>query len=243
MEKTGKQYSNNSDYLELAANGDENATEALIKNNYTLVTSVARRFQGRGCDLEDLIQIGMIGMLKAIRSFDVSRGNSFSTYAVPMIMGEIRKFLRDDGLVKVGRKRKQNGYAIMRAGEMFAAEHGREPKLSEIAEMTNLDIRDVTEALEALTPVVSTSSLVGDSDELTIENTSMLSDNSFEAEFEKIALLEAIKCLDPTKQKIVLFRYYRNLSQQETADRLGMTQVKVSREEKKIYALLKEKLT
>ena len=126
---------------------------------------------------------------------------------------------------------------------MFAAEHGREPKLSEIAEMTNLDIRDVTEALEALTPVVSTSSLVGDSDELTIENTSLLSDNSFEAEFEKIALLEAIKCLDPTKQKIVLFRYYRNLSQQETADRLGMTQVKVSREEKKIYALLKEKLT
>lgn len=243
MEKTGKQYLDNSEYLELAANGDEGATEALIKNNYNLVTSVARRFAGRGCDLEDLIQIGLIGMLKAIRSFDISLGNSFSTYAVPMIMGEIRKFLRDDGLIKIGRKRRQNGYTVMRAIEVFSLEHGREPKLSEIAEMTSLDVRDVTEALEATSPVVSTSSMVGGTDELTLENTAMMCDNSFETEFEKMALLEAVKCLDPVKQKIILFRYYKNLSQQETANRLGMTQVKVSREEKKIYTILREKLS
>ncbi len=243
MERTGKQYSNNSDYLEAAANGDEAACEALVRNNYTLVTSVARRFQGRGCELDDLIQIGMIGMIKAIRSFDISRGFSFSTYAVPMIMGEIRKFLRDDGLLKVGRKRKQNIYAVAKAAETFAAENGRDAKLSEIAEITGLDIKDVSEAIEISSPVISTSVLVGENGGLTLENTSVLSDSSFDSEIEKIALLEAVKMLEPTRQKIVMLRFYRNLSQQETAEQLGLTQVKVSREEKKIYAFLKDKLT
>lgn len=243
MERTGKQYSDNAEYLKSAANGDEAACEKLIKNNYTLVTSVARRFLGRGCELEDLIQIGMIGMLKAIRSFDVDRGFSFSTYAVPMIMGEIRKFLRDDGLIKVGRKRKQNAYAVIRASETFAKEHGREAKLSDISEMTGLDIKEVGEALEACAPVVSTSALVGDSDGLTVENTSALSDTSFEKEVEKIALLEAVKLLEPIKRKIIILRYYKNLSQQETAEALGLTQVKISREEKKIYSLLRDIMT
>lgn len=243
MERTGKQYSDNSDYLEAAANGDEAACEALVKNNYSLVASVARRFQGRGCELDDLIQIGMIGMLKAIRSFDISRGFSFSTYAVPMIMGEIRKFLRDDGLVKVGRKRKQNAYAVAKASEKFAVENGREAKISEIAQITGLDVKDVAEAIEISSPIISTSSLVGENGTLALENTAALSDNSFDAEIEKIALLEAVKLLDPTKQKIIMLRYYRNLSQQETAEKLGLTQVKISREEKKIYALLKDKLS
>ncbi|MBR6917018.1 MAG: sigma-70 family RNA polymerase sigma factor, partial [Clostridia bacterium] len=107
MENCPNRFEANEANLVKASRGDDNAVECLIKDNYSLVTSVARRFAGRGCDLEDLIQIGMIGMLKAIKSFDLSRGTAFSTYAVPMIMGEIRKFLRDDGIIKVGRVRKQ----------------------------------------------------------------------------------------------------------------------------------------
>ena len=131
-----KKYENNEINLKKAADGDDNAVESLIRDNYTLVTSIARRFVGRGCDLEDLIQIGVIGMLKAIKSFDTSRGTAFSTYAVPMIMGEIKKFLRDDGLIKVGSVRRQNGYAVMRAKEKFAAENGREAKISELSNLT-----------------------------------------------------------------------------------------------------------
>lgn len=235
-------YKNNEANLRRASGGDESAIEDLIKDNYTLVTAVARRFTGRGCDVEDLIQIGMIGMLKAIRSFDVSRGTAFSTYAVPMIMGEIKKFLRDDGLIKVGRLRKQNGYRVMKAKEMFSLQNGREARLSDISEMTGLTNEEIVEAVESITPVTSLSAVIGDGDELTVENTSAVSENPFEEEVEKMALYEALETLDETWRKIVVFRYFRCMSQQETADRLGLTQVKISREEKKIFKYLRERL-
>ena len=235
-------YKNNEENLRRASDGDECAIEDLIKDNYTLVTAVARRFTGRGCDLEDLIQIGMIGMLKAIRSFDISRGTAFSTYAVPMIMGEIKKFLRDDGIIKVGRLRKQNGYRVMRAKEMFSLQHGREARLSDISEMTGLSNEEIVEAIESITPVTSLSAVIGEGDELTVENTSAVSENPFEEEVEKMALYEALETLDETWRKIIVFRYFRCMSQQETADRLGLTQVKISREEKKIFKYLKERL-
>ncbi len=235
-------YRDNDINLKRAAGGDEYAVEALIKDNYTLVTSIARRFTGRGCDIEDLIQIGMIGMLKAIRSFDISRGTAFSTYAVPMIMGEIKKFLRDDGLIKVGRVRKQNGYRIMRAKETFSAKEGKEARLSDIGEMTGLSREEIIEAIEAVTPVTSLSSVIGDGDDLTVENTSAVSDNPFEKEIEKMALYQVLGTLGDTWKKIILLRYFRNMSQQETAKQLGLTQVKISREEKKIFRYLKEQL-
>jgi len=235
-------YKNNEANLRRASGGDESAIEDLIKDNYTLVTAVARRFTGRGCDVEDLIQIGMIGMLKAIRSFDVSRGTAFSTYAVPMIMGEIKKFLRDDGLIKVGRVRKQNGYRVMKAKEMFSLQNGREARLSDISDLTGLTNEEIVEAIESITPVTSLSAVIGDGDELTVENTSAVSENPFEEEVEKMALYEALETLDETWRKIVIFRYFRCMSQQETADRLGLTQVKISREEKKIFKYLRERL-
>lgn len=242
MEKTGKQYKNNLEYLKSAAEGDEPAMEALIRDNYTLVTSVAKRFTGRGCELEDLIQIGLIGMLKAIRSFDLTRGNAFSTYAVPMIMGEIRKYLRDDGLIKVSRVRKQWGYTVMKAKESFAFENGREPTVSELVEVTGLSEEEISESLDAISPVYSLSALVGDSEELTLENSISVSENPFESEIEKMALMETINKLDPVWRKIIVLRYFKCCSQQETADKLGMTQVKISREEKKIFAYLRELL-
>ncbi len=242
MEKSGKQYKNNLEYLKSAANGDELAMEALIRDNYTLVTSVAKRFIGRGCELEDLIQIGLIGMLKAIRSFDITKGNAFSTYAVPMIMGEIRKFLRDDGLIKVSRIRKQNGYAIIKAKEKYASENGREPTVSELSDMCKLSCEEICEALDAISPVYSLSAVVGDNEGLTLENSLAASENPFESEIERIALLDSINSLEPTWRKIIILRYYKCLSQQETAAKLGMTQVKISREEKKIFAYLRDKL-
>jgi len=240
MDIGAKKYENNELNLRKAASGDENAVETLINDNYSLVISIARRFVGRGCELEDLIQIGLMGMLKAIRSFDVSRGNAFSTYAVPMIMGEIKKFLRDDGLIKVGRIRKQNGYMIMRAKEKFSIETGRDAKVSDISEMTGLTDEEITEALEAISPVTSLSTMVGDSEELTVENTSAVSENPFESEIEKMALYESLNRLDATWRKIIVLRYFKCLSQQETAERLGMTQVKISREEKKIFAHMRK---
>ena len=240
--ETSKRYENNEWNLTLAARGDENAVERLIKDNYTLVTSIAHRFLGRGCEYEDLIQIGMIGMLKAIRSFDLSRGTAFSTYAVPMIMGEIKKYLRDDGIIKVGRVRKQNAFIVMRAKEKYRSEHFREAKLSDISEATGLSLEEITEALDAASPVTSLSSLIGDNDELTIENTSAVSENPFDAEIEKIALYESLNSLDETRRKIIALRYFKCLSQQETADALGLTQVKISREEKKIFAQLRKKM-
>lgn len=242
MEKTGKQYKDNEDYLKRAAGGDESATENLIRDNYSLVVSVAKRFQGRGTEIEDLIQIGLMGMLKAIRSFDPSMGNAFSTYAVPMIMGEIRKFLRDDGLIKVSRIQKQNGYTIMKAKEKFQAEKGREPKMSELSKLTDLTVEEINDALEAISPVYSLSALIGESDDMTLENTLAVSDCSFDTEIEKIALMETISTLEPLWKKIIMFRYFKCLSQQETANHLGMTQVKISREEKKIFSYLREKL-
>ena len=242
MEKTGKQYKNNTEYLRKAAAGDNESTEALIRDNYTLVTSIAKRFTGRGCELEDLIQIGLMGMLKAIRSFEIERGNAFSTYAVPMIMGEIRKYLRDDGLVKVSRIRKQNGYAVMKEKERFCLEKGREPKMSELSEILGLSEEEISDSLDAISPVYSLSALLGDSDELTLENSAAVSESPFDSEIEKMALMDTIKTLEPTWRKIIMMRYFKSFSQQETADRLGMTQVKISREEKKIFAYLREKL-
>ncbi len=232
----------NAENLRLASRGDENAVESLIRDNYSLVVSIAKRFTGRGCETEDLIQIGLMGMLKAIKSFDTLRGFAFSTYAVPMIMGEIRKFLRDDGLIKYGRIRKQNGYAVMRAKEAFAALHGREAKISDIEEMTGLSSEEISEALDAVTPVASLSGTLGDSDELTFENTVAVSENPFESEIEKMALYESLNTLDDTWKKIIVLRYFKCLSQQETARRLGMTQVKISREEKKIFAYIRRQL-
>ncbi len=242
QKENGKQYKNNLEYLKLAAKGDEAATEALIKDNYTLVTSIAKRFTGRGCELEDLIQIGLIGMLKAIRSFDIDRGNAFSTYAVPMIMGEIRKFLRDDGLIKVSRVRKQSGYLIMKEKEKLCAELGREPTIFELEKTTGLSPEEISESLDAISPVYSLSAVVGDSEELTLENSIATAENPFESEIERMALMETIDTLDPIWKKIIMLRYFKCFSQQETANRLGMTQVKISREEKKIFAYLRDKL-
>lgn len=234
-------YDENLIYLERYAGGDTSAETELVQRNSGLVNGIAHRFKGRGVEFEDLVQIGTIGMIKAIRSFDLSRGNAFSTYAVPLIIGEIRRFLRDDGIVKVSRIQKRTGAALMHAREQYIAEHGVEPRLGELAKIVGVSPEEAASALDSASPVRSLSESIGD-DDFSLEDVIPSSDDELGKMLEKVALRETIGTLPPLWKKIILLRYFRDYSQQQTADALGLTQVKISREEKKIFSKLRENL-
>ncbi len=223
------------------------ALERLVEDNSGLVRTIARRFVGRGTDEEDLFQIGMIGMVKAVRSFDLSRGTAFSTYAVPLIVGEIRRHLRDDGLIRVGRGYKKLGATLLRERSRIVQTEGREPGIAELAELCGVTPEEAAEALDASMPISSFSDPTtgGDSeDALTLE--SRLPDEEGAEELlrleDRIALGQAIGRLTELHRRIILLRYYRGYTQQETAARLGLNQVKISREEKKIIIQLRKEL-
>ena len=229
--------------IEAAQAGDSDAMERLISNNMGLVKNIARRFMGRGIEYEDIVQIGTIGMLKAAQSFNKSYNTVFSTYAVPLIIGEIRRFLRDDGMIKVSRDIRRRGAEIMREKERFTNEHQREPKISELAEICGMSAEDVAYALDAVIPVYSLQeSLGGDDDSATLETFTPSDDNEIEKATDRLALTEAVASLDELSRSIIFLRFYRELSQQQTAKLLGLTQVKISREEKKIFEKLKKQL-
>ncbi len=244
-------YENNKELLVIAQSDDEEAamraTEELLELNRGLVRSIAQRFRDRGVDFEDLMQIGIIGMIKAIRSFDLERGTTFSTYAVPLIFGEIRRHMRDEGPIKIGRYYKKLGAAIMNARNKIYTEEGREAHIEELARMCEVSAEDAAMALEAISPVVSLSDKVYGADEDGVEFGATITDTESEADFEKlrdrIALGQAISEMPEQWQRIVLLRYYRNMTQQQTADSLGLSQVKVSREEKKIMEFLRTKMS
>ena len=244
MEQTSI-YERNIELLTRAHAGDSAAEAALIEENVGLVRTVARRFLDRGTEYEDLVQIGTIGMLKAIRSFSLERGTAFSTYAVPLIVGEIRKHLRDDGPMKVSRIYKRQGVSLMHEKNRIQAEAGREPGIAELAERCNLTVEEAAISLDSISPVTSLSDYVYGEDSVTYEG--VIADEESENESERIcdriALAQCIGKLPPLWRKIVLMRYYRNMTQQQTAQALGLTQVKVSREEKKILAALREELS
>ncbi len=237
-----ERYGDNLALIARAQAEDEAALEALVIRNMGLVRSLAIRFRDRGTELEDLIQIGTIGMIKAIHSFDLARGTAFSTYAVPLIVGEIRRHLRDDGMIKVSRTYRRIGVALMNAQNRIRAEEGREPTIGELAALCGVPSEEAAVALEAIAPVSSLSETVYGEEGITLEGTIADEDNDIEKAGDRIALRQAISHMQPLWQKIVLLRYYRNMTQQQTADRLGLSQVKVSREEKKIMAFLRQEL-
>lgn len=242
-------YTRNSDLLELAAKGDEEARSELVAANMGLVRSIANRFRDRidgskdthGCDFEDIIQIGTIGMIKAIRSYDPKFGTAFSTYAVPLIIGEIRRFLRDDGLIKISRTTKKQNAQILYVRECFLKKNGREPTIDELSELCKIPREELIFALESGSPCHSLSDAVGD-DGAELEDVLPSSDNEIDTLTDKLALREAIRSLPPKQREIIALRYFRDLSQQQTADILGLSQVKVSREEKKIFEQLRKLL-
>ena len=244
MEQTSI-HERNTELLRRVREGDREAEASLLEENMGLVRKVARRFPDRGVEFDDLVQIGSIGMLKAIRSFSLERGTAFSTYAVPLIVGEIRRHLRDEGMIRVSRIYKSRGVALLREQTRIRAEEGREAGIGELASLCGLSVEDAAVALDAIAPVTSLSDFVFGEDTVTYEG--ILADEESERESERIcdrvALAQSIGRMPALWRRIVLLRYYRNHTQQQTANALGLTQVKVSREEKKILAFLREDLS
>ena len=238
-----------------AASGDDAALEKAVTENMGLVRSIVKRFVGRGCDAEDLVQIGSIGLIKAIRNFNPDYDVCFSTYAVPMISGEIKRFLRDDGPVKVSRGLKELYVKIKTVAEELRHINGREATPNEIAIRIKVDIEDVVMALEAAQPVESlyggtdseggnTISLIdkiANNENVSREQFSVLKDGTVEYEnlLNKITLSEIMQKLSEEEQKIIKLRYFKEFTQTDAAKVLGISQVQVSRMEKKILVKMK----
>ncbi|MDD5907862.1 MAG: sigma-70 family RNA polymerase sigma factor [Clostridia bacterium] len=221
--------------------GDKPAMDRLLAENSALVWSVARRFFGRGCEPEDLFQLGCIGLMKAIRGFDLSQPVAFSTYAVPKIAGEMRRFLRDDGPVKVSRTLRERAFALRQVQTRLERETGHSPRLSDLCRETGLQPEEVLEALQAPRDTDSLDAALPGQDRTLGD---ILSDRREEgALVETLALREAIDRLEPLLRQVILLRYMRDLTQQRIAVILGLTQVQVSRMEKKARAQLRQALT
>ena len=239
----------NRELIEIAQGEDRAASEAaseeLIKLNRGLVRSIALRFRERGMELDDLMQIGTIGLFKAIRSFDLERGTCFSTYAVPMIFGEIRRALRDEGPIKVGRYYKKLGIELMKAKNAIAEREGREAHIRELAEAVGVSVEEAAMALDAMSPITSLSDYIyGEEEGAVLEDTLADADSAEATErlLDRMALQRAISNMPSDWQRIVALRYFRNKTQQEVADVMGLSQVKISREEKKIVAFLQKEM-
>ncbi len=221
-----------------AQNGDKEAGEQLVTENAGLVWSVARRFMGRGTEPEDLYQLGCLGFLKAVNGFDLEYGTQFSTYAVPKIAGEIRRFLRDDGAVKVSRTIKEQAATIKTARNQLMLSLGREPGIQEIAEVTGFTPEEIAVAETATAATESIQKQTGE-DGFSLEN--VLTDTQTEERLvEKIALAQAIDKLSQRDGMVIRLRYFHGLTQDRTAKVLGVSQVQVSRIEKKALAALRE---
>lgn len=223
-----------------AQNGDKDAAERLIVENSGLIWSVARHYFGRGLESDDLYQLGCVGFVKAIKSYDESYGTRFSTYAVPKISGEIRRFLRDDGCIKVSRSIKERAALIYSAKSELEQKLGREPKLSELSERTGLSAEEIASAECA---VASTQSLDHESGEDGFTLKDILSDETQEDKLiEYVALREGIESLPEREREVIKLRFYRGLTQQNTARILQVSQVQISRLERKAIAKLKSYL-
>jgi len=209
----------------------------MVREHSRLVTALAARFLYSGQEFEDLCQVGMMGLLRAVRNFDESRGLCFSTYAVPVILGEIRRFLRDDNPVKVSRSLKEDYIRLRRAEQKLSKDLGASPTLSELCAETGLSREEALQALEGASRPLSLESPVGDDGSLRLGDT--VPETESVDTIDRLALKEGISQLPALERKIVTLRYFYARTQQQTADFLGMTQVQVSRKEKKILQTLR----
>lgn len=220
--------------------GDRGALDILVAENAGLIWAVARRFAGRGTELDDLYQLGCLGFLKAVDGFDPAFGTRFSTYAVPKIAGEIRRFLRDDGAVKVSRGLKEQSASIKAARSRLTLALGREPYLQELSEETGLTPEEIAQAETATAATESINRETGE-EGFSLEN--VLTDTEEENHMvEKIALKQAVSGLPEREKQVIGLRYFHGLTQQKAASILGISQVQVSRIERKALGILKEKL-
>ncbi|MCH1984282.1 RNA polymerase sporulation sigma factor SigF [Ruminococcus sp. OA3] len=230
--------------IELAHEGDKEARDTIINENMGLVWSIVKRFANRGVDMEDLFQIGCIGLLKAVDKFDLSYEVRFSTYAVPMIAGEMKRFLRDDGMIKVSRSLKETGHKAYAAKEQLEKQMGREPTLSEIAAAIEVPEEELVEAMDAGAQIESLQQTIYQSEGNSIELMDKLKEegNSQETALDRIVLTEVLGTLNAKERELIYKRYFQDMTQTAIAKEMGMTQVQVSRMEKKILLGLRGKL-
>lgn len=230
--------------LEKAHEGDKQARDTLAEENMGLVWSIARRFQNRGVELEDLFQIGSIGLLKAIDKFDCSYDVKFSTYAVPMIMGEIKRFLRDEGILKVSRSLKEIAVRIYEVRENLEKQWQREPTMEEIAQETGISMEDLLMAMEANAQIESLSQVIyqGDGNDISLMDKLEERESSSEKTVNRLFLEEILGKLDREDRELIFQRYFQDKTQSAIAKEMGVSQVQISRREKKILKEIREKL-
>lgn len=241
-EEKKRSYDENLALLSAYREGDEEAGERLAELNTPLVYSIAGRFAGRGADMSDLVESGTIGLVKAMKTFDFSHGTAFSTYAVPLIFGEIRRFLRDDGIIKVSREEKRLSVLLLAERERRLSA-GEDTDIASVAAAVGISPQDASSALFASSPVRSLDEAAYDDDDSLTLGSMICDEDAEKNQFDRFALRMAIDKLSENHRKLIILRYFRDLSQTETARILGLTQVKVSREEKKIMEILRRELS
>ena len=229
------------EYINRAQQGDKEARDMLVHNNMGLIWSIVRRFANRGYELEDLFQIGSIGLLKAIDNFDTSYDVKFSTYAVPLITGEIKRFLRDDGMLKVSRSIKENAWKVNRAAEKWQNTYGRDATLEELSQETGIAVEDIVLSMSASTEVDSLYRPVpgAEGKEITLQEQIKDEKNELEREVNHIFLEQLLDTLDGRERQLIYLRYFRECTQSDVAKIFGTTQVQVSRMEKKLLAKMR----
>ncbi len=228
--------------LKLAKEGDEQARQQLIEGNLRLVLSVIQKFGGRGENPDDLFQVGCIGLLKAIANFDATKEVRFSTYGVPMIAGEVRRYLRDNSAIRVSRSVRDTAYRVLQCKEAMVAENGREPTLEEIAQRLHLPLEEVSGAMDAIAAPVSLYDPVysDGGDPLTVMDQVRDTKNTDERWIERIALREAFQTLSDREKQILILRFYDGKTQMEVAGEVGISQAQVSRLEKSAIGTIRK---
>lgn len=226
-----------------AHDGDKEARERLVEENVGLIWCVVKRFTGRGTDTDDLFQIGSIGLLKAIDKFDLTYDVKFSTYAVPMISGEIKRFLRDDGMIKVSRSLKELSYKAFLAREELISRYGREPTLEELSDKLQVEKEEIVQAMEAGSEVESIYKPIHQSEGQEIRLMDKLEEEEHQEEkiLNHMMLKQLLETLDKEERQLIYLRYFQNQTQSEVGKILGISQVQVSRLEKRIIENLRER--
>jgi len=247
MQETTKNISREALYLSIdkAKNGDKQEMENLIQNNKGLIWSIVKRFIGRGVETEDVYQIGCMGFIKAIKRFDTTLEVQLSTYAVPYILGEIKRFIRDDGAIKVSRSTKELASKIIQLQEEYQEKKGKELSVSEIAQILKISREEISFALDAVRPVNSIyeERTTGSEDDRTIIDRLANKEDEATTITNRLVLKQLIENLNDREKQVILLRFYRDKTQAQVAKVLGITQVQVSRIERKILDSMKLKLT
>lgn len=238
-------YDDNMQLIKLAKAGDKGALDYLIEMNLPLVSSISKKFLNRGYEYDDIFQIGCIGLVKAVNNFDESFNVKFSTYAVPMIIGEIKRFLRDDGIIKVSRSVKNTARKLHYDKDALTKKLGREPTIEELSQFSGIDKEEIITALESSSSMQYLYDTIHQDDGAPVLLIDKLSEDYEEDNevIDKIALKEALTKLDMKSRQIIMLRYFKDKTQIQVAKMMGISQVQVSRIEKKVLKLMKEKLS